>query len=207
MAAAQETTRARIPRPADVRRWARWVGAIAGFPAAGLAARLVAGDIDSVGAAAVGGLAAGLVLGSAEVTIGGAARDDRARWVLATGVGFAGGLAAGAAAVGYRTDAASLALMGAFTGAGVGVAQAASIPMRTVDRIVWAVSVPVLWALAWTITANVIVDADRRHAAFGLSGALVANAFTGILHARRVSTGPIDAASAIAPATGMAVPR
>src|SRR5438128_2478455 len=104
-------------------RWARWLATFIGFPAAGVAARLVAGDIDAVGAAAVGGITAGAVLGAAQAVVGGLPAGQRVRWAAATAAGLGAGLAAGAGAVGYRTDPSSLVVMGAITGAGVGVAQ------------------------------------------------------------------------------------
>ena len=103
----------------------------------------------------------------------------------ATAAGLAAGLAAGAACVGYRTDTTSLVVLGAISGAAVGVAQALSIPMRLIDRVLWAVSTPVLWAGGWLITSQVIVDADRQHAVFGSSGALAVSAVAGVLYAVR----------------------
>jgi hypothetical protein len=125
------------------------------------------------------------VLGAVQATVGGIPTDDRARWVGATDVGLAVGSTVGARAVGYRTDPASLAAMGVVSGAGVGVAQALAIPMRGVDRALWAVATPVLWGGGWLITSQVIVDAERHHATFGSSGALVVSALAGILHAVR----------------------
>ena len=46
----------------ETKRWARWLGTFVGFPLAGVAARAVAGDIDTAGAAAMGGLVGGLSL-------------------------------------------------------------------------------------------------------------------------------------------------
>jgi len=165
--------------------WARWVGTFVGLPLAGVAARAVAGDIDAVGAAALGGLIGGAVLGAVQAGIGGIHRGERVRWIAATSAGLAVGLAVGAAAVGYRTDTASLVVMGAFSGAGVGIAQAVSVPMRSVDRILWALSTPVLWAAGWLITSQVIVDAERQHAIFGASGALLVSAVAGVAYAAR----------------------
>ena len=122
-----------------VKRWARWAATFVGFPLAGVVARLVVGDIDTVGVAAAGGLAGGAVLGAVQAGIGGIDPADRLRWVGATAAGLAVGLAAGAACVGYRTDTASLVVLGAISGAAVGVAQALSIPMRVIDRVLWAV--------------------------------------------------------------------
>jgi hypothetical protein len=168
-----------------VKRWARWLGTFIGFPIAGVAARIVAGNIDSAGAAAIGGLAAGAVLGAAQVVISGTDAEQRARWIGATAAGFGVGLTAGAATVGYRTDTASLVVMGAISGAGVGLAQALSVPMRLVDRVLWAAATPALWAGGWLITSQVITDADRQHAVFGSSGALAVSAVAGVLFAMR----------------------
>ena len=166
-------------------RWARWLGTFVGFPLAGVVARAVGGDIDAAGAAALGGLVGGAVLGAAQATIGGLAPEDRVRWIGATAIGLAVGLTAGASAVGYRTDATSLVVMGAVSGAAVGLAQAVAIPMRGLDRFLWAIATPILWGGGWWITAQVIVDAERHHAMFGSSGALAVSALAGLLHATR----------------------
>jgi hypothetical protein len=175
------------------RRWARWLGTFVGFPLAGVAARAVAGNIDRVGAAAVGGLVGGAVLGAVQVGIGGIDAGDRARWIGATSAGLAVGLAAGSRAVGFETDTASLVEMGAITGAVVGFAQAASISMRPVDRVAWAIATPALWAGGWFITSQVIIDAERQHAMFGSSGAAAVSAVAGVLYAARRRSSPLDA--------------
>jgi hypothetical protein len=168
-----------------VRRWARWMGTIIGFPVAGEVAHLVVGSVDGTGRAVAGGLLGGALLGGIQALVGGMAPEVRARWAAATAIGFGVGLAVGAGVVDFRTDAASLAVMGAVTGAGVGLAQAASIPMRLVDRVTWAVAAPVTWAAAWAITSQVIADADEQFIVFGLSGALVPTAVGGVLFALR----------------------
>jgi len=174
-----------------LKRWGRWVATFVGFPMAGVAARAVAGNVDTATAAALGGLVGGAVLGVAQAGIGGIDTRDRLRWVGATAGGLAAGLTAGAGVVGYRTDTASLVVMGALSGAGVGVAQAVSVPMRRVDRVLWGAATPALWAGGWLITSQVIVDADRQHAVFGSSGALAVSAIAGVLHAlRERPTGP-----------------
>jgi hypothetical protein len=143
------------------------------------------GNIDSASAAVLGGLVGGVVLGGLQVVIGGIDPMDRARWISATALGLATGLGVGASAVGYQTDTASLAVMGAISGAFVGLAQAASIPMRPIDRVLWAVTTPALWAGGWLISSQVIVDAERQHAIFGSSAALMVAGVSGILHVTR----------------------
>jgi hypothetical protein len=131
----------------DTKRWGRWVGTFIAFPLAGLAARAVAGNIDSTTAALVGGLAGGAVLGGVQALITAMAPAERGRWIGGTAVGLSIGLAAGASAVGFETDVASLATMGALSGAGVGLGQAlAMVPARRVDRVAWAIATPLLWA-------------------------------------------------------------
>lgn len=169
----------------DTRRWARWLGTFIGFPLAGVAARVVGGNIDDLGSAALGGVVGGTVLGVVQVGIGGMDAADRVRWIGATAVGLGVGLPLGAGTVGYRTDTASAVAMGALAGAAVGLAQAASVPMRPIDRVAWAIATPALWAGGWLITSQVIVDMDRQHATFGSSGALVVSALSGVLYAVR----------------------
>ena len=186
-----------------MKRWARWLGTFVGFPLAGVAARAVAGDIDTAGAAAIGGLAGGAVLGAVQVGIGGIDADDRLRWIGATTVGLGVGLTIGAGAVGYDTDTASLVAMGAVSGAAVGLAQAVSVPMRSIDRVLWALATPALWAGGWLITSQVIVDADRQHAMFGSSGALAVSAAAGVLYATR-DRGDRPVVAAVDTSTGQA---
>jgi hypothetical protein len=185
----------------DWKRYGRWVGTFIGFPLAGVAARAVAGSIDTVSAAALGGLAAGAVLGAVQVGIAGIPPGERVRWIGGTAVGLAVGLAAGAAAVGFATDPASLVVMGAMSGAGVGIAQALSVPMTVRDRVLWAVATPLLWAGGWAITSQVIVDADRQHAMFGSSGALAVSLAAGVLFALRDRTAAASTAVASVSAT------
>lgn len=166
-------------------RWARWVGTFVGFPLAGVTARAVVGPIGSVGDALGGGLAGGVVLGLVQSAIGGLERRTWVRWTALTAVGLAGGLAAGARTVDFGTAVADLVAMGAITGLGVGAAQSLGLPMRASDRLLWAVATPALWALGWLITSQVIVDAERQHAVFGSSGALVVSVLAGALHVIR----------------------
>jgi hypothetical protein len=186
-----------MERSLITRRWARWLGTFVGFPLAGVAARAVAGNIDSVGAAGVGGLVGGAILGAAQVGIGGIEAGGRGRWIGATAAGLAVGLAAGSRAVGFETDTASLVEMGAISGGVVGLAQAVAISMRPVDRVLWAIATPALWAGGWFITSQVIVDAERQHAVFGSSGAAAVSAVAGVLYAVR-RTPSSTAARAIA---------
>ena len=102
-----------------LRIWLAWTASFLVFPLAGLAGRAIAGRVDNPRAALIGGLATGLVIGAAQtlalaLALGGW-QHRRLGWVLATAAGQTVGLLVGAAAVGYRTGLADLAVMGVLT--------------------------------------------------------------------------------------------
>jgi hypothetical protein len=169
----------------DLRTWGRWVASFVGFPLAGLAAKGLAGPIDSTSSAIVGGLAAGAVLGAVQAIALPADTSRRLRWTAATAVGMAAGLAVGATAVDFAVDARGLTVMGAITGASIGLAQMTVFTASPARRFAWAATSSLLWALGWLITSQVIVDADSQFANFGASGAIVATLLGGVLLAVR----------------------
>jgi hypothetical protein len=153
-------------------RWAWPVAILVGFPIGGYAANIIVGKIDSVGAALLGGLIAGAIIGAAQWL---ALRSIVPWvWVVATSVGMASGLTVGAALVDYGISRADLALMGAVTGLAVGGLQAFLLARRGSGALWWVVVNPPAWALAWFVTTFVITKNVKEHfAVFGASGALV----------------------------------
>jgi hypothetical protein len=88
----------------DNRRGARrlWLWPVAvlfSFPIGGYLADVVVDGVDSVGAALVGGLIAGLIIGAAEWFA--LRRWVSWLWIVATSIGMSAGLTAGAALVDY----------------------------------------------------------------------------------------------------------
>lgn len=163
-------TAARTTRHGLARRWAWWTAGFLAFPIAGLAGRAVSGPVDDLLAAVLGGAVTGLVIGIGQSLVGrGAVRASR--WIPATTLGMAAGLAIGAAAVGYRTSLTDLALMGVLTGIPLGIAQALALPASR-RRWMWAVTTPVLWGLGWTITTLVGIDVEAQYTIFGAAGAV-----------------------------------
>jgi hypothetical protein len=90
------------------------------------------------------------------------------------------GLLAGAWVVGYGTSVGELAAMGAITGLPVGAVQAFLLRDRLARAWVWAVAMPLLWALGWTITAAAGVGVDSQYAVFGAFGAITVLALSGV---------------------------
>jgi hypothetical protein len=139
----------------------------------------VTGPIDSTVAALAGGLVGGAVLGAVQSFALRRTAVERVVWAAATAGGLAIGLSLGSTVVDFRTDTASLVVMGLVSGAGVGVAQALALRGPASSRMLWAASSAALWGLGWLVTSQVIVDTDSRYATFGASGALVATALGG----------------------------
>jgi len=168
-------TRTRLLRP-----WALWTAGFLAFPIAGLAGRAVVGPVDDLLAAMLGGAVTGLVLGAGQYLAGrGAVRPGR--WIPATSLGMAVGLAIGAAAVGYRTSLADLALMGVLTGIPLGIAQALALPAIIRRRWLWAVTTPVLWGLGWTVTTLGGIAVGEQFTIFGAYGAVTYSALSGLV--------------------------
>jgi hypothetical protein len=161
--------------PANVIRRLRWAwpaAILVGFPIGGYAANMIVGKIDSVGAALIGGLIAGAIVGAAQrLALGSLVAWV---WVVATSTGMAAGLTAGAVLVDYGISRGDLALMGAVTGLTIGGVQAFLLARRSSGALWWAVVNPPAWALAWFVTTFVITKNVKEHfAVFGASGALV----------------------------------
>ena len=81
-----------VPTTSYQRTVLRWMPTFLGFPAGGLAAKLIVGPIDSVGAALAGGAVSGAALGIAQwlgIRRLGLAPEP---WVAATAAGMAFGL-------------------------------------------------------------------------------------------------------------------
>jgi hypothetical protein len=166
--------------PSFLRTWLTWTAGFLVFPLAGLAGTAVAGRVSSPLAALAGGAVAGLVIGAGQALLSRRRLDPR-RWIPASAVGMGIGLLLGAAAVGYRTSLADLAVMGAITGLLLGAAQAAALPSRAHHRMAWAAAMPVLWALGWTATTLGGIHVEDQFTVYGAYGAITFSALSGVL--------------------------
>ena len=153
--------------------WLWPVAVLVSFPIGGLLADLAVDGVDSVGTALVGGLITGVVIGAAEWFA--LRRWISWLWVVATTLGLAAGLTAGAALVDYGIGRGDIVLMGAVTGVGVGVLQALVLARyRVSGAFWWAVANPPAWAVGWLVTSYVISrNVKEQFTIFGASGAIV----------------------------------
>jgi hypothetical protein len=159
-----------------------WVVAIlVSLPIAGYLADLVISGVDSVGAALVGGLIVGALIGAAQWFV--LRQRISWLWIPATIAGMAIGLMAGAALVDYGIARGDLALMGAVNGLAVGTMQALVLARNRIPGALWwVVANPPAWALGWFVTSYVISrNIDERFPIFGASGALVFGLLTWLL--------------------------
>ena len=169
-----------VSTPSFLRTWLIWTAGFLAFPLAGLAGTAIVGRVDSPLAALTGGAVAGLVIGAGQALLSRRRLDPR-RWVPASIVGMGLGLLLGAAAVGYRTSLADLALMGGITGLLLGTAQAAALPSRAHHRWAWAAAIPLLWALGWTTTTLGGIHVEEQFTVYGAYGAITFSALSGLL--------------------------
>jgi hypothetical protein len=163
------------------RLWIWPIAILISFPIAGYLADLVVDGVDSVGAALVGGLIAGSVIGVAEWFA--LRRWVPWLWIPATSIGMAAGLTAGAALVDYGVSRGDILLMGAITGLGVGALQALVLAKSQVfGALWWAVANPLVWALGWFVTSYVITkNIQDQFTNFGASGSVVFGLLTWLL--------------------------
>jgi hypothetical protein len=148
-----------------------WVATLLAFPFAGLAARAVAGPVDEVWTATLAGAISGAVIGAAQwLALRRIGADPR--WILATAVGLAVGLGLAFAIFKYGDTVGALAVVGAVSGLGIGVAQWWLLRGVVGDLAwLWVPATAAAWALGWTVTTAIGVDPDDRWANPGLSGA------------------------------------
>ncbi len=148
------------------------------FPVAGVAARVV-GTVDGLLVALAAGAIAGAVIGTGQwLVLRGVGVDPR--WIAATAVGFAGGMAVGLAVFGYGIGTAKLVAVGATSGLGVGIAQWPLLRDRMRASAAWIPAIAGLWALGWAVSTAIGVDL-QRWAVFGASGAVTVAVLSGAL--------------------------
>lgn len=175
------TTVRSAARVTALRAWVLWTAGFLAFPIAGVAGTAIAGHVDGPLAALLGGLGAGAVLGLGQALLS-SRRLPVTRWAAATSIGMGAGLLLGAQTVDYGTTMGDLALMGALSGAVLGAAQTLAMPHQTRSRWVWAVAMPALWAIGWSVSTLVIGDiVHQQFTLYGASGAVTVSALLGIL--------------------------
>jgi hypothetical protein len=169
----------------------RWLAVWPAFPVAGFIGWKVGGRVDAVDAALVGGALTGAGIGAVAWWAAKGALGRPAAWIGFSAVGYAVGLAAGAALVGYETGLGALAVMGLVSGAALGAAQGLVLARqgRRGLALPWAVAMPVLFALGWSVASVTGIGVDDQFTVFGAGGALLFTLLSGLLLARLTPAG------------------
>jgi hypothetical protein len=171
----------RVPRSGGAKTFFTWVGlSLLGIPLAGYLGWGVAGHVDSVMPALIGGALTGAGIGFAQWLMLRRSLGVGLEWIVATSAGLAVGLAIGAAVVGYETTTSQLLIMGAIQGAFVGIAQGMVLRNKFSLWFVWMVAMPVFFSIAWVVT-DVVIDSGQQFTVFGASGAVVFAILSGLL--------------------------
>jgi hypothetical protein len=168
----------------------QWLAVCLAFPVFGYVGWKVGGRVDAVVAALVGGALTAAGLGAVEWWAAKGALGRPAEWIGASAIGYAVGLAMGAALVGYETGLGALALMGLVSGATLGAAQGLVLAGqgRRSLALPWAVAMPVLFALGWSVASVTGIGVDDQFTVFGAGGALLFMLLSGLLLARSGSS-------------------
>ena len=170
-----------LPRTRGAKPFFIWAGLIVlGTPLAGYLGWGVAGHVDGVTPALIGGALTGAGIGFAQWLMLRRRLGVGLEWIAATSVGLAVGLAIGAAVVGYETTTSQLAIMGAIQGAFVGIAQ--GIVLRNTFSLwhVWMVAMPVFFSIGWVVT-DIVIDSGQQFTVFGASGSVAFAILSGLL--------------------------
>jgi hypothetical protein len=171
----------RVPRSAGAKPFFIWVGlSLLGIPLAGYLGWGVAGHVDSVMPALIGGALTGAGIGFAQWLMLRRSLGVGLEWIAATSAGLAIGLAIGAAVVSYETTTSQLVIMGAIQGAFVGIAQGMVLRNKFPLWHAWMVAMPVFFSIAWAVT-DVVIDSGQQFTVFGASGAVVFAILSGLL--------------------------
>jgi hypothetical protein len=155
-----------------------WCASFLGFPIGGTIARAVVGPIDETWVAFAAGAIAGIAIGAAQWLVLRMIGID-ARWIVLTAAGLGVGLGIGVVLLDYGTSVGDLAMLGAFSGLGVGAAQWVQLRQHIKASLIWIPAMAVLWAAGWAVTTSIGVDVDLRWAVFGASGAITVTVLSG----------------------------
>jgi hypothetical protein len=171
-----------MPRMSGSKIVFSWIGlALVAFPLAGYAGWGISGHVDGVRPALIGGAVTGAGIGFVQWMFLRRDLNMSPVWILATGIALAAGLSIGAVVVGYETTPSQLAIMGAISGAAVGIVQGILLRNRFSLWHVWMVAMPVMYAIAWLVTESFGIDVANQFTVFGASGSVVFGLLSGLL--------------------------
>ena len=168
--------------PAGIKTVLGWVAmSLVGFPVGGYVGYLVAGPVDAFVPALIGGALTGAGIGLAQWLMLRRTLHVGPVWIVATSAALAVGLPIGAMAVNFETTLSQLALMGAISGAAVGIAQGLLIRDKFSLWQTWIVAMPALWSIGWIVSTAIGIGVENQFTVFGAAGAIVFGILSGLI--------------------------
>jgi hypothetical protein len=159
------------------RDYGKWLLVVLAYPVAGGLGRLIANPAEGLGFAFVTAAVAGAILGAAQwLALG--RHTSAGMWVGATALGLGASFVI-VQALGVTSSAAG-PVIGAVTGLGVGAAQSLVRADRIPSPLLWTATMGVAWSIGWIVTTSIGVQAEAGWPVVGLSGAIVAQALSGL---------------------------
>lgn len=169
-------------RPAGIKTLLGWVAmSLVGFPVGGYVGYLVAGPVNGFVPALIGGALTGAGIGLAQWLMLRRTLHVGPFWIVATSAALAAGLPIGAMSVNFETTISQLALMGAISGAAVGIAQGLLIRDKFSLWQTWIVAMPALWAVGWIVSTAIGIGVENQFTVFGAAGAIVFGILSGLI--------------------------
>jgi hypothetical protein len=157
-----------------------WMIAFLGFPPGGLLASVLIGRLDDPLEGIIGGVAAGILIGTAQTLALRRRLPVDPEWVAATAAGLVVGVSLSVALFGSDTSLNATLMRAPLTGLMIGIAQWLVLRKHVPQAFWWIPTVAVVYVIAWFVTAQVLQDSlDQGFIVFGASGALVFQALTG----------------------------
>lgn len=160
--------------------FAEWMLIFLSFPLGGIMARGFVGPMDDTVSAALGGGAAGLLIGLGQLIVLRRHVGMTGGWLVSTIVGLALGNTLGVLLNGGGTQIGDLLILGATAGITVGIAQFALLQEYLQQAILWPPVVALSWMIGWLVTANIGTNIRLGYAVFESFGGLAFAAITGI---------------------------
>ena len=160
--------------------FAEWLLIFVSFPVGGIMARGFVGPMNDTVSAALGGGAAAVLIGLAQLIVLRRHIGMTGGWLVSTVVGLTLGNTVGILLTGGDTQMGDLVILGATAGAAVGVAQFALLQEYLQRAILWPPAVALAWPLGWLVTANIGTNVRLGYAVFESFGGLAFAALTGI---------------------------
>lgn len=138
------------------------------------------GPMDDLFSAAVGGAAAGVLIGTGQVIVLRRHVGMTGGWIFSTAVGLALGNTVGSVLNGGGTQTVDLLILGVTAGIAVGVVQFALLREYLQRAILWPLVVTLAWPLGWLVTVSIGTNVRLGYVVFESFGGLLFAALTGL---------------------------